>query len=649
MQLHAIALYSHDGRRREIAFRPGRLNVISGRSATGKSAVLEIIDYCFGRSGSHLPAGPIRDRVSWFAMLLGDDEQPRIMIGRPVPTGQTSGQAMLRTEVGVRLPEPGELKVNADRGALRAALDRELSLGEFEQADYSGGRTRLRASVSHAILFCLQKPQELMSDRHLFHRQDDPDVARDFAALFPYFLGAVDEQTLALQRELSEAKRLLRLAAARRERAESSRGDVERRDVALVNEARALGLVPPNTETDVPEPRELLRTIGTEEDPTPSRLTEPEFAPERPLRRQLEEAQSELRILVEQRAALDELNADRGGHIRALAIQSGRLRITEGIEGHPDHEPEPHCVLCGNVLGDADERAVELLALARHLDEQISELNVAAKDMSTASRILEEEIEAAKVEVSELSAELEARLDADDASRAHARVSERQAYFRGIVAEHVRSADRLGPPLQAVAVAVNAERELEQRVAVLSEKAEPETIRRETEDRLDNSAARMTEWARRLGLEWADEGLVRIDRRELTVAVVRPHDRVLLSQMGSTANHVGYHIVSHLALHEYFLRVHRPVPRFVFFDQPSLPFFPSEEATDAAAADVDWNAVKALFELSRDAVELLGGGFQVIVADHAAYRNDPWFTDALVADWHHGEKLVPQDWPSKQD
>lgn len=49
LQLRAIASYSHAGERRDIEFVLGRLNIVTGASKTGKSALLDIVDYCWGR------------------------------------------------------------------------------------------------------------------------------------------------------------------------------------------------------------------------------------------------------------------------------------------------------------------------------------------------------------------------------------------------------------------------------------------------------------------------------------------------------------------------------------------------------------------------------------------------------------------------
>jgi chromosome segregation ATPase len=49
-QIAAIVLYSFHGETRIIPFKLGSVNVITGKSETGKSALADIVDYCLGRS-----------------------------------------------------------------------------------------------------------------------------------------------------------------------------------------------------------------------------------------------------------------------------------------------------------------------------------------------------------------------------------------------------------------------------------------------------------------------------------------------------------------------------------------------------------------------------------------------------------------------
>ena len=44
MKIKSIHIYSHHGQRRDLLFKIDGLNVITGRSSTGKSALSEIIE-----------------------------------------------------------------------------------------------------------------------------------------------------------------------------------------------------------------------------------------------------------------------------------------------------------------------------------------------------------------------------------------------------------------------------------------------------------------------------------------------------------------------------------------------------------------------------------------------------------------------------
>ncbi|MCW9276910.1 hypothetical protein N5I83_29260, partial [Klebsiella variicola] len=84
MKIKSIHVYSHDGQRRDLQFKVNGLNVITGRSSTGKSALSEIIEYCMGRSTFNVPEGIIRDKVSWFAVIY-QFSQEQVLIAKPTP------------------------------------------------------------------------------------------------------------------------------------------------------------------------------------------------------------------------------------------------------------------------------------------------------------------------------------------------------------------------------------------------------------------------------------------------------------------------------------------------------------------------------------------------------------------------------------
>ena len=69
-QITEIVLYGPVEEPRVLALRPGELNIITGRSRTGKPALISIVGYCLGAGECGVAFGPIRSTVEWYALRL---------------------------------------------------------------------------------------------------------------------------------------------------------------------------------------------------------------------------------------------------------------------------------------------------------------------------------------------------------------------------------------------------------------------------------------------------------------------------------------------------------------------------------------------------------------------------------------------------
>lgn len=82
MQIKSIILYNSAGDKRIINFQLGQVNIITGKSSRGKSALLEIVDYCLGRTDFRIPDGVIQDKVAWYAVIFQIKEL-QVFIAKP--------------------------------------------------------------------------------------------------------------------------------------------------------------------------------------------------------------------------------------------------------------------------------------------------------------------------------------------------------------------------------------------------------------------------------------------------------------------------------------------------------------------------------------------------------------------------------------
>src|SRR5215510_7961939 len=77
--------------KRVLTFELGVVNVISGSSKTGKSAVIPIVDYCLGSDRCAIPVGVIRDACEWFGIVVETAEGQKLLARREPGDQQQTG------------------------------------------------------------------------------------------------------------------------------------------------------------------------------------------------------------------------------------------------------------------------------------------------------------------------------------------------------------------------------------------------------------------------------------------------------------------------------------------------------------------------------------------------------------------------------
>jgi hypothetical protein len=640
MQLLAIALYNADGECRVVDFRPGELNIVTGVSKTGKSALLDIVDFCLGRSTITTPVGPITDTVQWYGVLL---QMPngRAFVGRPAGRkGAASTQrAMLELGAELELPDAKSLEVNADTGAVRDQLGRLIGIDENRRAAPAwaeqGG---LEASLGHAVLLCLQGQGEVANRTHLFHRQGDEGIPRVLRDTLPYFLGAVPADQALKRQQLTTAQRDLRIAEGQLRGAERLNDEVEVGLRAVLTEARAKGLV---NAADVQGRAEVIEVLRAALD---SATSEPTLDDEQLARRQqLEQRRSELRRSLrgaaDQRGLLDEQGGTEEEYTTVVNSQIARLQSLHLCA--PTNGADSECPVCGSQLSQPDATVSDLRAAAEELAVQLADVDTTRPRRESLLRELDARTEELRRELRAVEGALAGLLASADVAEGATRAEE-QAFTKGRIDQYLESITVTEDA--AMARLREAVANARSRVAKLEAELDPAREQDELTSRLGVVSNDMTRLANELALEHTD-GVVRLDLSRLTIVTDTDSGPAPLMRIGSGENWVGYHLAAHLALHRFFVRHDRPVPRILMLDQPTQVFYPSdvEIREGVPAGEETRETVRRLYEVMRDVITELGHHMQLIVCDHANLPED-WFQASVRHNWRDGRKLIPDSW-----
>ena len=245
-QIKDIVFYGHNGQMRRLKFAPGRLNIITGASKTGKTALIAVLEYCFGSSECQIPEGIIRRTVAWAGIRLAVTEGD-VFIARRLPAPGRNSSSDVYYAVGnrIELPRADQLMQNTNPETLEGLLAAHAGIGQNRHDPPLGqSRLPLQAGIAHALIYCFQHQTEIDSNRHLFHKQSEQWLPQAIKDTIPYFLGAVTDDYVARMAELRRLHTELRGIERKLREYEAVRGQGVTVAQGLLAEATDLGLRP---------------------------------------------------------------------------------------------------------------------------------------------------------------------------------------------------------------------------------------------------------------------------------------------------------------------------------------------------------------------------------------------------------------------
>lgn len=644
MRIKSIHLYSGDGRRRDLMFHDG-LNIITGRSSTGKSALSEIVEYCMGRSTFLVPEGAIQDRVAWYAVIYRFTGE-EVLVAKPAPRPGVAScsLAMVRRGAVVEAPELDELVVNDNDDGVVALLSKLVGIPDnVTDVPIDQSRASFAATIQHTVYYLFQKQEFVTSKTQLFYRQNEDHQPQTIRDTMPIVLGVSGKDKFQLDTQLRVALRELRLNAKLVQQARDAVTGSEARAFGLLSEARGVGILPFAGTMDGDALSLLRRTLSWRPTPVPEDDGRRVSAIEREiveLRERRREAEGRIK-------AAQQFTRQSTGFQSEVSEQQDRLASIKALPRNAK-TGEWQWPFAEKDLGMASPVADALLGELRSLDRELTAVTGErpALDLYLASQIEESSrvtslITAKEVELASAISANEFLEEMGNRNNAAARVVGRISLF---LENQV--------PDEELTKLQNEERRLRRRVKELEEQLGADDSDARLQAALSNIAQHMSGYIQELGGEFG-EFPARLDLRALTVVIDRPGRPVYMYKSGGGANHLAYHLGALLSFHRFTSGYSLPVPRFMLIDQPTQVYFPSEASyksvggtvDETERGDVDLETVRRLFAILLRFVTKDAPGFQLIVSEHANLRDD-WFQNALVEPpWTKPPALVPDDWP----
>lgn len=639
---------SKEHKYREIEFYSNKVNIITGASRTGKSAIIPIIDYCLGSSECTIPVDTIRDACEWFGLLinLGDGQ---LLICRKEPEDKIQSTEMYMQRSN-KIVIPEIVKSNTNTKSVKDTLNEIFSMSflEMKRIDEKVAGFASRPSYRDCMAFLFQ-PQNIVANSDvLFYKTETTEHRNKLKEIFPYVLGAITPEMLAKMKEIERKEKNLQTLERKykiiEEETNSWRTEVE----SWLNLAYEYGFTDKKY-NDEYEFEELIREM---EEVSCKNVESAKI-----LSKNIKDISDEIVNLKKEEkiksAQLFELNKryrdmkklynTANEYSKSLETQRDRLEITDWIKDKISLEES--CPICGNNFNNAKNEIENLSICIDEIHQQQDKVGKIPVVFERELNEVQKEIEETTKDIENIQIKIGEKFNYIQQNNERQYTTTELARFLGKLENAVQTYKRIGRDSELE----NAILELNTEIANLKKDVDPRNIEKRKKEALEIIQGFTKKIVSKFDVEHPERD-IQFDTRDLALKIIDENERGnYLSEIGSASNWLAYHISIMLAFQQYFQTVGVvKIPNFIVIDQPSQVYFPQISNKNYTIENEDKEAVRKIFKAMSDFIEYSNSNLQIIITEHA--EEEIWLgieNTKLIERWRNGNKLVPLEWIEK--
>ncbi|WP_312418795.1 DUF3732 domain-containing protein [Shinella sp.] len=247
--IESLQLWLKTKQRRFVTFLPNKVNVITGESHTGKTAILDIVDYCLFASEHGISESIINENVAWYGLRIHVNDKV-YLLARRAPEGKVASPDYYFSSTG-ELPE-SEPSRNISESVLKKLLSADFGLDQDVKIPF-GGRTlraNSRVSLRYFLLFNTISQDIITHSSQFFDKQNQARYQEALPRIFDIAVGIDTVENILKREKRAELERKLvrqeNLAAKTEEKREQFNAQL----AETVARAKGYGLVDDNTASD---------------------------------------------------------------------------------------------------------------------------------------------------------------------------------------------------------------------------------------------------------------------------------------------------------------------------------------------------------------------------------------------------------------
>lgn len=247
--IEKIILWLKNGKKRELKFEPNKVNVITGDSNTGKTAILEIIDYCYFSSKSTISESVINENVSWYGLKININDKKYTIGRKALFEGNVSNEYYF-SSVG-EIPEK-EPESNNTQDNIKSLIETEFNIDKSVSfpIGYGSNNIKVGSKISLRYFFMFNTiSQDLITNSQgtFFDKQNESRYRDALPRIFDIATGIEKIENVLKKEKKAELEKIL--TKLKRKESEISKKSeyFQHEQKTLIKKAKEFALINPDT------------------------------------------------------------------------------------------------------------------------------------------------------------------------------------------------------------------------------------------------------------------------------------------------------------------------------------------------------------------------------------------------------------------
>lgn len=635
-----IVIFNKNGEKRVVPLEQG-VNIITGESKTGKSALVEIIDYCLCSTRCTIPKGKITEFAYLYSLVMAIGDNTYVIArynwndgGKMHFIKEKEDFELEKLELSYFM-EKSQLLCKDVKDEIEYALGL-LITNMAKDAEQQGKKASLRNMVSY-----LFQHQNLMASKFaLFYRFSDFYKRKDVIDQFPVFAGMISQEYYSDLIQLNTLKDQLKQKYKKQKANEKSTAYIKERLSTLLLDYFALLEQDFDENISVQKMLKIASDLPEFDDTQlygESKITERYSE----LNDELEDLRNKEREILLKIHDIDSASGTGSSFVHMLKDLKQQTSVA-GIE-----TDQYTCPLCGHECQEITENDSKLIEATEWLDSELRITEKYTADFSEDVRKLREEHSKIDEKIKDVWKQIKTIEQKFISTKELASKKEKVNYAKARIELYIE--------MSRSGIFEDVDKDIEklkEKISILEEKirgfdVNKKMIKAEAflSDNMNHLSQTLDfeEEYRPINLNFGlTDGSFDIYQHQKNNEIVH------LYEMGSGANWVSCHIALFLSFLHYFAgQENSPMLLTMFFDQPSQVYFPQGDDKNDVITQADLRAVNKMYTTIFDEMKLIeketGILPQIIIVDHVDGNNlecKGEFNEYVRCNWRNGKALI---------